>query len=191
MLRRITAVGGALLFGAAFSVSGAVGARADVDHGISDVVALAFTARITSDSDADTPPAVDLLGGSGSSSFATVVCGMWSDGDPVTPAEAALCSASGGVSFANTVCGTGSASGISVTLSSPVESGSANLGVTFVATIGVVTGTMTTTGPDDAASETEPVDGLLVLSTSQRSTALDAADCTDAFSVIGGLVALG
>jgi len=178
-LAALALMGGSTLSAHAAGSSGTV---------ISDVIVFEGHATITSDSDGDNPPAVDLRGGSGTYSF-TGTGACFSDGDPVLPLEVGTCSITSSGNFTNTACGTGSVTGGTATVTaSNGETGTVTYGITFVATIGLLTGTWNSTGsPDDPlATDSEPIDGVVLIAAPvQVPQVLDVGDCTDAFTVIG------
>jgi hypothetical protein len=196
MFRRILAVGGAALTAAALSI-GNVGitAHADSDSGLSDVLVFVGQATINSDSDADTPAAVDLVGGSGTYVFNSTACEGWSGGGVPTsdPWEIGACGISVATSpFTNTVCGTGTAGGNATISSATGDNGSATFSINFDATVGVVTGTDSTAGPDDGGvPDTENVLGVVVLTApaNTQNTKNDTGDCTSGFTVVSAVTA--
>jgi len=203
MVRRLTAAAIAVL------TAGAFGAWGHSVHAqtipISDVIAFQGNATITADNvggcgdavpDLFVPAvhaetaAVDLVGGCGSFSFNSTVCAGYSDGDPVVGAEVGACAIVSTGSFSNTVCGTGSvAAGANATVGG-VEGATVTFGITFDATIGIVTGSITdTTG--DGAGQTEPIlEGVVQLGPGGNPLTQDGpVDCTNGFSIAGVVIA--
>jgi hypothetical protein len=152
----------------------------------SDFFVCAGSASITTDSDADSPPAVDLLGGTGSFAYSSITCPGYSDGDLLTPLEAGLFGTSGSGTYANTVCGTGQASGAG-TITSSTESGTLTFNINFTSMVGRISGAMTLQGPDDAFPITEPIDPStsVVVIVPKQVSGNDVADCSSGFFFAG------
>jgi hypothetical protein len=115
MLRRLFALGTVAVAGATLSFAGPLGVRA---AGVSDVIAFVGQATIDSDagvgcdaSGADTPAAVDLVGGCGTYSFTSIACEGVSDNESMVPTERDSCTITSSGTFTNTRCGTGQAVG--------------------------------------------------------------------------------
>jgi hypothetical protein len=138
----------------------------------SDNVTFSGVAVVTSDSDGDSSsePAVDLIGGNGSFTFASTGCGYVSADGP----EAGLCLAQLTGTYTATVCGVFriAASG---RLTSPRENGTYNLSVLVVGGVGVITGTLI--DADDGSLD--DVRGLAVITPTPITPAVDdPEDCT-------------
>jgi len=160
----------------------------------SDTWNLKASVTITSDSDADAIPSVDLLGGNGTFTYfagaSTNACVVASDGEGTPPVpEAGACSISGGGNYTNIVCGTGTVNGGTIN-SILADKGTGSFSVIFVLGIGVLTGTFTETGTaDDPADGTDTLRGLMVLAAPvPPSTPDDNGDCTEGFTVFAHIV---
>ena len=167
---------------------GGIGITADNTPGCGDGVP---DARVVAAGQPETA-AVDLIGGCGSFIFVSNVCADYSDGGPVAGAEVGPCSIVSTGNFVNTVCGTGQVNAGSVATIGGVEGASVTYGITFDATVGFVTGSITdTTG--DGAGQTEPILlGVVQLGPGGNPLTQDGpVDCTNGFSVPLGLVAVG
>lgn len=194
MLRRFLSIGAVTVAGAALLVGSTVGARAQVEAGFSDVLAFAGSAQITSDNDSDsgTAPAVDLVGGAGTFNFTTTACEGVSDteaGGPVELPGGCTLTVTGG-SYDNVVCGTGWAGGLANL--SGFESGPITFSIYFAGTVGIVTGSATTSGPapEGTDSPDQIVGPVLITASPNATVPPDTGDCTNAFTVAGGAIAL-
>jgi hypothetical protein len=142
---------------------------------------------VTSDSDGDALPAVDLVGGSGTFSYSSAAtaeaCEVISDGEETPPVpEAGACSISGHGSYTSIVCGTGALTG---TINSIKEDqGLGSFSAVFVLGIGVLTGTFNEVGTaDDPADGADSLLGVFVLGPSAPpSRPDDVLDCAEGFT---------
>jgi hypothetical protein len=176
-----------------------------VPHGVhaqelpqpSDLLAFNGQATIISDSDGDTP-SVDLVGGSGTYSFDTQPTGFcvgYSDaaevgvtvGSTSGPAGCRVTVSSATGAFTNTVCGTGTAGGTANI--SGADTATSTFNITFVATIGVVTGSTSD------ANDPEPQDQLVGVAQigpplNPRIPPDDTGDCASGFTSTVVIVSL-
>ena len=189
MIKRFASVALALAVGA--FVAGTPVAHAQAVP-VSDLVAFTGAAAITADNvggcgDAadllgPETPHVDLAGGCGSFNFASTVCAGTSTDDPV--GETGLCNIGTLGSFLNTVCGTGSATGTGNIGGAGGETGTVTaFNITFIATIGVVTGT-------SVSDDTDSLLGVVQLGPGGTGPLPDGPpDCTNGFEVTGVVAA--
>jgi hypothetical protein len=192
MFRRALALAGSLgLAAIAFSFSN-VGVRADTTTA-SDHISFAGFASITTDSDADTPAAVDITGGSGSFGFASTAATCLSDNEGTTPETRMYternpgCSFSGTGTYTNVMCGTGTASG-TANITGGTETGTVNFSIAFTDTIGTITGTSSMTGPDDLSADTEPItmaSSKVIITAGKNPGINDTGDCANGFTFAG------
>jgi hypothetical protein len=143
---------------------------------ISDLWVFSGTVSVTADSDADAPPAIDLVGGTGSYTFSASACQYVFGATATSP-----CSITASGSYANTVCGTGSVSG-SARVSSLLNAGTATFFITFTAGVGTLTGTVTLSSV--SGTRTEAIDGTVVLAP-RPAAGNDLGDCVNGFTVAG------
>lgn len=179
--RRLAAAAVAWLSGAFWA---ATPVHAQVSDGASDILQAAGQLTVTSGTGCGAT-AICLVGGAGTYSASSTVCSMVSAGDIAAP-EAAVCSLASTGSFTNIVCGTASVFGSAV-----VTSGPETWGVTYstlvVAGIGVVTGSVTESGSEDAS--TDSLGGVIVLSPAAAGVPPNTASCATGLSYVAMLQA--
>jgi hypothetical protein len=190
VIKRFLSIGMAVVVGA-FVAGSPIAHAQEVTVGPSDTIAFTGSAVILTDNTNNCGDPVDLLGpetphvdlvaGCGTFNFSSTVCAGVSVGE-----LPGLCTITANGSFNNMVCGTGTATGAGNVTG--IDNGPVAFNITFVATIGVVTGTFS--DPAEAGTENPDIlDGVVQLGPGGTGPLPDGPpDCTNGFQVTGVIV---